>query len=752
MSQAQAKHTAWRYLAPQQLDDDAVNRLLKQLKNRFKDSTKVLASGGEAGPSAIVWKDNCLVYNSTDNSSWNYYQLPQEARDWAIGRNSARLWLITKNNKLAILDLRNGEWINFDHKLSYEALLYAEEDKVMASCPDLCVVDVLSLQDFSLKRIVSIPFPADVLGDRLDHKVIGNAFLPEEEQLLALVNVHRHLFLHEEHVLLKLSLDGQLRKWMSRFQAEAVKLCYPFVAFVEWLSEKELFYADLRKDPIRPAHIKLEFQSGEEKPRLELHNAFVFSDELIVAVNVFSQHRRALVRVRDHPEVLHYEKGKWRYLSQLGKFLIDNDGFVYDLVDQRVVWEKRWSALFREAIQYELERQRQLSPVTKPLSIKAQQEAENSTPNTFQVFIRDSSVQIAHERNNNFSLRNFISSSSGHVLLWANGTAHFLTRDSAQIHSLLPEPRGQWGYGWPNFTFDEQERMWFVDYYARFAAIVSSRGQEKQGFVLDPFRQSPVKTLAAYANSLAIALYGGTLIIYHYDGQSIEETFRWTSDKDVTGIKPDVVRKGWWIVVKDNVLSYLEPKTNRVETFAQLPHDISIFGDWPDQTYFAYVNETNQMCYTSNPLDGWQETSLRDVLEGGQSYRLLLNSLHRLDGGVFFLLASLYKGTLLKPEAYLFMTMQSDRVEPLAMFQTPTHLTHYGDWLLLYADTPIVPLPSEITGVSIDDIPENNGILFYSPSTGQFSVEPHVTYSIGQAMYRFMKKGKHFGFRGVPSL
>lgn len=138
-------------------------------------SNKTFLSGGEAGVSATVWKDKCLVYNLIgDKLCLHYYQLPQEVRDWAIGRNSRRLWFIDKDKKLAMLDLRNGEWMAFNYRLSYDALLYAEEDKVIARCSDLLAIDVLSFQDSSLKRITSIPIFLGTVGDGVGQKILDS--------------------------------------------------------------------------------------------------------------------------------------------------------------------------------------------------------------------------------------------------------------------------------------------------------------------------------------------------------------------------------------------------------------------------------------------------------------------------------------------------------------------------------------------------------------------------------------------------
>lgn len=741
MNREQAEHIAREHLRPQQIDDNDIHQWLEWLENAVRGiglgSNKTFLSGGEAGISATVWKDKCLVYNLIgDKLCLHYYQLPQEVRDWAIGRNSRRLWFIDKDKKLAMLDLRNGEWMAFNYRLSYDVLLYAEEDKVIARCSDLLAIDVLSFQDSSLKRITSIPIFLGTVGDGVGQKILDSTFVPEEERFLILVCVYRNVF-YEERLLLNLSLDGQV-KWMLRFGENDVKLCYPFAVFFEKES-KELFYVDLRKVPFNSVKIELKLKPVEKGLRLELHNAFVFGDELIIAVDELRRYLKVLVRVQSNSEVLHYVKGRWNRLGQLGKLLIGSGGFIYNLVDQQVVRGKKWSALLRQAIQDELEGQHRLSPIAKPFPIKIQCGAENSTPHTFQVFIRDSSVHIADARDKNFRLTNFVSSSSGDVLFLVNETAYFVPRDKVQIHYLLPELEGLLVGGWNKFTFDEQGRMWLCDHRGRFTVVVSPRGQEQHGFVLKSLARASVRTIAAYANRLAIALNSGDLYIYHYDGQFIEEAFRWKSDKEITGIKPDVVGKGWWVVMEGNVLSYLEPNANRLEPLAQLPHEIGIFGDWPDQTYFAYVNEANQICYTSNPRDGWQQTSLQNVLDGRQGYRLLLDSLHRL-GGEFFLLASLYKETLLRPEAYLFMTLQSERIEPISMFHIPTYLTRYADWLLLYADAPLIPASSEIICTLMNEVPENKGLLFYSPSTGQFFAKPHVPYSIGQAMNRLLKK------------
>lgn len=118
----QQHKVAIKQLMPELLNDEALNRAAwaEELDSVFV---------GAGGISVVVGGEHCLVYDS-EHRRWYHYQLPAHGQSWVLGRDSARLWGLVDDGrlaKLAMLDLSNGKWMELQNRLNYKSILYAEE-------------------------------------------------------------------------------------------------------------------------------------------------------------------------------------------------------------------------------------------------------------------------------------------------------------------------------------------------------------------------------------------------------------------------------------------------------------------------------------------------------------------------------------------------------------------------------------------------------------------------------------------------
>ncbi|MEM4204598.1 MAG: hypothetical protein QXS54_11065, partial [Candidatus Methanomethylicaceae archaeon] len=599
-----------KHLTPEPLDDDALNRA-----NWIAKLDKVFVSSG--GIAAVVGDGHCLVHD-LEHHRWYHYQLPEEWRSWALARDSARLWGIVSYEQLAMLDLRSGKWFAFQHHIDYESILYAEENAVIAQCEDILSIDMLKWENDSLQRVVRIPLKLDFIPLE-----IASVFLPGENQFI----IRWSRF--GRHALCRLDWNGESSLILDVEGIDPL-LRFPFFVVLDEKT-KSLVYADLRENPVKPRYVNLDLFLKHEQPGFpadwRLHDvsadvsAFVFDNSLIVVLRLGYPYRQsAIIRLEKEKEPEIETKkigGIWfkSNLCLLGRFLTLGGEWVYDLVAHQEVPELPWSALLRQAIHDEAERQQATSTTTTPIRTQAQ---ESSDIDAFKVFLRTSQYRLA-EIIEGKSLEGAISSSQHCAIFLLDRVprVHWLPRDTDQLRHLLPEVKDGWSNRWNSVTFDEQDRIWACDLYGEYIAVVHPDQQEGQGFVVP--HGLLVQAIAACDNTVAVASRS-ELVVYHHDEAEgmLKEMLRWNSEDIIIGIKPDAKERGLWVVTfiygsKSYALEYLPlngevSAPRKVEELNQLIH---ILGDWPEKVYFAYIDHKEHVLhYTLNPKEGWHQVPL----------------------------------------------------------------------------------------------------------------------------------------------
>ncbi|MEM4203278.1 MAG: hypothetical protein QXS54_04330 [Candidatus Methanomethylicaceae archaeon] len=739
MSELQNK-VVIEHLIPELLDDDGINRAdwIAQLH-------KVVVSSG--GIAAVVGDGHCLVHD-LEHRRWCHYQLPEEWwSSWALARDSACLWGIVSDGQLAMLDLRSGEWFAFQHRIDYRSILYAEDDVVIAQCKDILAIDVLRLENDGLQRIVRIPLKLDFIPSK-----IASAFLPGENQFIVL-GIRSH-----QYALWRLDWNGESNLVLDvegEYEGLYWLLYPPFFVMLD-KEKKNLIYADLRENPMKPRYVNFDSCFKHGSSVYYWHKAFVFDNSLIVALSL--DERLAIIRLGDKekPEIL-YDKRKYEefkstffdsILCLLGRFLtLERERWVYDLVARRASRDVPWSTLLRQAIQDEVERQQAAGTTTTPIRTQAQ---ERSDIDALKVFLHTSQYRLSEIEGD--SLKNAISSSQYSTIFFLPKvpSVYWLPRGTDQPRHLLPEVKDRWA----SVTFDEQERIWICEEYGRYIAVVHPDQQEGQGFVV-PHRWSfQVRAIAACDDTIAVA-GSGELVVYHHDEAEgcLKEMLRWRSEGEIIGIKPDVEGRGLWVVTftYDSyryALEYLplNGKVSAPRKVEEINKSIRILGDWPEKVYFAYIDDKEHVLrYTLNPKEGWHQVPLRNLVQAGNSYSYYPVSMSS-DGDVVFVLVYTY-------DAYFLVRLQSGNAELISAFERKHYsnsirFARWGDCLVLYSDEPLVFKRAYADRAKVTELPENKGILFFHLPTNRFYTKL-FTYTITDALRRMLSSGAR-GFLKSP--
>ncbi|MEM4205002.1 MAG: hypothetical protein QXS54_13120 [Candidatus Methanomethylicaceae archaeon] len=735
MTNQQQNKVVIKHLTPKLLDDDALNRA-----NRIAKLRKVVVSSG--GIAAVVGEEHCLVHD-LEHRRWYHYRLPEKGSSWALARDSARLWRIVDNGKLAMLDLRSREWFAFQHHINYESILYAEDDVVIAQCRSIFAIDMLRLENDSLQRIVRIPLKFD-----FEPEQISSTFLPGENQFI----VFGRKF--SRYVLWRLGWNGESDLILD-VEGYYPSLLFPFFVARD-IKTKSLVYADLRENPVKPRYVNLE-SCLKHRSSVDWYKAFIFDNSLIVALSLDERKRLAIIRLgeEEKPEILYDERESKKFkntffvnLCLLGRFLTLGGKWIYDLVARQEVRGLPRSTLLHQAIQDEVERQQAAGATILPMLTQAQ---ESSDIDALKVFLHTSQYRLAEIEGK--LLREAISSSQHSAIFFLPKvpTVHWLPRGTDQLRHLLPEVKDKWF----RVTFDEQERIWACDLSGKYIAVVHPDGQEGQGFVVPHGLSFPVRAIAACDNTVALTNFN-KLVVYHHDEAEgcLKEMLCWRSENYIIGIKPDVEERGLWVVTnilnsQRYVLEYL-PLNGEVSAprkVEEINQFIRILGDWPERVYFAYTDQSEHVLhYTLNPKEGWHQVLLRNLVREGSRY------LHPVsmssDGDVIFTLVC-------ADNDYLLVRLQSGNAELMSAFERKHHNSHsiqfarWGNWLVLYSDEPLVFKRAYANHAEITELPENKGILFFHLPTNQFSAEPYQPYAITDALRRMLSSGAR-GFLKSP--
>lgn len=767
-------------LKPEWLNDNKVNKVdwISMLR-------KVVVGAG--GISAVVGGHHCLVHDP-EHYHWRYYHLLKHGLDWALDRDSTRLWIIVGGGNLATLDLRSGKWTEFQHCTAYGSILYAEEDAVIVQCQNVFAIDVLRLQKDNLQRIKSIPIfrtKSHMENDSVPR--VSSTFWSEGNQFIILED------LHPRQKLWKLSWDGRSEEILD-FRASFFEFGFKFPFLVtldpDPSSRPRLIYADLRKNPLALKHVDSSLRPEWKWWRSwMLDKIFVFDNDPIVALRLerSDEEIAALLRLGEQPEVL-YERERRLYkseassswwklwkayrLRQLGQFLLLGDEWVYDLVARE---EKKmpWSALLRQAICGEVELQ-QRQNVTKVLSTLTSED-ELSDPSTFKASLYPLSIHIAEANDRRIRLQDPLSSSSGHSSLGAKLVSsgfpklHLLLKGDEQLKYLLPEPEP----GWAIATFDEQERLWVCDSCGRYIAVVHPDREEACNLVLptssysdshsdeyaDPSLYRKANFIAAYNNRVAIAYYHD-LFIYRYEQKSLKELLQWKSNNDIIGIKPSIENEGWWIVtyVSDKrscelIHLSLNKRAAVSEKVAEVAYRVRILGDWPNKLYLVYATE-HDLSYALDPRNDWHKVSLWNILKQENHLTTPLVettslvepvAMHENDDSVFFLLRATNE------KVSFLVRLQADRPELISAFDleswsTKISFAYWNNWLVLFSDSPIVFASAYAGRAEIEKLPQNKGMLFFDLRTNQFYARPQTPYAAITNALRRMLASKDTGF------
>lgn len=734
------KRMARKRLSPTRITDQEID---KQVRGWPRLQVFRLPESSEHA-FAVVGTKYCLLHGA---SHWRYYQLPKEVHHCVMEHNNARLWFVVADNQLATLDLRSGEWSEYKHAMPYCRILYAGEDEVIALCSDILAIDIVRLRDGHAMRIANVPI--DVQDFSVRNNILDGIFLPEQERF----------FLLEESLEATYEYNFTLLSYNWRLQEEKVlsakgvraALCFPFVVILN-NGRRELTYVDLRKEPVEYKHVTLSVKPEWGQLEWMLDDAFAFGDDLIVSLRAISSQLGALVRVSDQPEMLYSNLSLWPTLNRLGPFLVSKEQFVYDLANRTAVSNMSRSALLREVIRYEAEQSKPYRPNPKPLSASMRAlESSASDTDTFEVFLKTVPVSIAEAEDKSLYLSGSISSTKGDVAFSIGESIYLLPSNKSNFLSPLPQPND----GWKNLAIDEQGRFWLCDSDGQYISIISlSEGEARgSGIVLNKPPQaesgmSGLKLISASRNHLVMVGWDDWLEIYHYDGRTLKKTFEWDNARniEVVFVEPNTQDGGWWVGTwhrdkEIHILKHLD-NTGHFWEVMQMPYQIRVIGDLVEQVYFAYTDNAYQLHYTQNPYNGWQQVALQNVL--GEEYvqrmqgkRLVVPvALHNVNNQLYLLLGERSLENTL-PDASFFMSLKSDKASLISSFRNIIRLSRWGDWLILHSrhiKEPLRLAPEHEEHAQIIVIPENRNLLFYHPSTNQFSEYPYATYSVTSAL------------------
>lgn len=731
------KQVIKQHLEPEWLNDDAIDR-----KAWGDQWYPLFVRGDGVNAVTVIGGRHCLVHRSREKSKWRYYHLPEGVHFCAMGRNSPRLWFITNKMRLAAFDLDSEDWLLFQHKMPYEAVLHADRDTVIAQRYDMLAIDTLSVQGDQLRRSTSIDIPSLSFS----HYVCGAVFLPGKDQFLILDMVSRES-VKLEYSVRELSWDGRARTVLNTVEGDKAVLRFPFVVVLD-REKKELLCSDLRRtSKLRWTHFKLNFASQGKDYDWQLMDAFPFGKGLVITLEAPVGGRRLLLQLENEIHPLYEGSLHQQEQSQytlMGQFLISEDGFIYDLVRRGEVKELPFSRLLRHAVQDEIKRQRRKKSSLKPAPVPTQG-IDSSEIDVFKASLCELSVDVSEAAYHvphflaspsYYQLSDFVSSQKGDTACFVNGRAHLLLGTSGQVRRIQPELQ----HWWRGFTFDEQGRAWLYNKNAHYIAVITPDKKEGYGFVLSP-RVDVLRDIAAYGNKLAL-LFDNSLVFYHYDGRSLEEEYSISLQQESPlWIKPD--GRGWWVASCDHqgksILSYLEAEANLIETKMEVPYNIKLLGDQPGLTYFVYVDNDHRLHYTIDPHTGWQVVSLQDVLgEQEKSIRHVVPvSMHNIEDETFLTIVMDES-----PSAFLLMRLQAASTSIISAFDSSTRAMRWGDWLVFYnRGSGSISLKEDyITLAEVDVLPPNEGVLFYHPATNHFSVRPQPTYSVMKTLGKFALK------------
>lgn len=757
MNQQQNERVRKTQLTPERIDDDVINRA-----DWVADLHKVVASSD--GVAAVVGANRCLVHD-LEHRCWYHYQLSQlsnNVRSWVLTRDGARLWGLVDGGKLATLDLRSGEWMKFQHHLNYQSILYAEKDAVVVQYRDIAAIDALRLENDSLRRITSIPMkPRIVSGE------IKSAFWLERGRFIVLEEGD-----HNFHIVLQnLDWDGRSKRVLDVMGRKPL-LCLPFVVMCD-KDEKKLIYADLREDPepeesrdinLPLKSINLPLKSEEIVQSWPSLEAFAFGNSLIVALKIwhrwYSCNERFVI-IREAPykqlyECRPYEQkedffdllSKFRF-RLLGRFLTLGGKWAYDLVARQEVHDMPWSALLHQAIQDEAKQQQVACTTAMPMLTQAQ---ESSDIDTFKTLLNTSPFcisisELVEQVANQGSFLWHETSSSRHSPLFVRGiapTVHLLSKDWKRLSCLVPEPKR----GWEMATFDEHGRVWACDKFGRYITVVDPDKQEGHWFVMPRILSPEVGAMAAYDNSLAIASRN-EFVVYRYEDRLLKEMLFWESENRsmIVGIKPDIKKRGLWIITLSSNLSSCELKylslnenISAPEKVEQIDHHIYTLGDWPEKVYFVYIdNSERALHYTLDPREGWRKVSLQSFVQ--ENDRIFPVSMSSNDNSAFALLGKL--GKLGEGDAALLIRIRikADNAELISAFEGRPKFARWDRWLMLYSNKPIAFAQAYANRAEIEDLPENKRILFFHLSKNCICEIPIEPYSVTDALGRLIMRG-----------
>ncbi|MEM4203071.1 MAG: hypothetical protein QXS54_03275 [Candidatus Methanomethylicaceae archaeon] len=741
MSQQWNERAIKAYSKPMWLDENAVIRA-----RLIENPDRIIV--GTKGIAAFIRRRHCTVYDY-EQHRWCYYSLPtKHGNGWVLGRDSARLWGILPGGKLATFDLRSGEWIQFQHHLDYEAILYADESTVIMVCDEILAIDVLRLEGDKLRRVANIPI--SIIEP--DFYTKSSAFWPEKNQFIVLQKKHMRESQNSSsrpwYTVWSLDWDGQSRAILD-IEAYGALLLFPFVVMHNE-QEKVLAYVDLRDDSAKLTSIAIHHEPERERWEWRSIHASIFGNDLIVIVQSSCEWegQAAIIKLGEQYELLFYRNYTehkeffsllWQYkMHQLGRFLLLGNEWAYDLVTRQEVRDVPWLSLLRQAILDEAELQQQKASA-QTLSIP-QQECEDLDLNTLRVPLSTLTIRFAEAIAQDVFIESAISSSGGKyssvVLIRHSGTpsAYLLPQDDKPLQYLLLEK-----YGWKCATFDDKGQVWLCDMLGKHIAVVHPYRREALIFVLPIDKHLGVSALAAYNNILAVVHPKG-LTLYRYRNKSLEEILHLKNEDDFVKIKPDVKKQGWWIVTKKPhqnrvyELHYLSlnEESATLEKMAHFDHPVEVLGDWPEEVYFVYVDiKKRELRYTLDPLSGWYHISLHQFSQK-QPFFLSPISLFSVGDSVFVVLCT--------SNAYLLMNLQGQNAELISAFMSrnlasaEAKFLHWNNYLVLRSGSPLVFAQAYTEHAKIKELPENKGLLFFDLHTNQFHTRPWASYSAMDAL------------------
>ncbi|MEM4203678.1 MAG: hypothetical protein QXS54_06380 [Candidatus Methanomethylicaceae archaeon] len=732
-------------LSYQLLSDQMLDEKISQV-SAIRD---VLAPGDDKR--AIALGNNFyIVHDPNKESHWYYCEtLAITASNWAMARDGSWLWLIKRGGMLSCFDIDEQRLQEFSHVMPYEKILYAEENKAVVLRRDMPAIDVVELRRDHLKRTASVSFETHGLVEDI-------GFLLERNRFFFL---EHHWFESREHyVLCALDWNGQTEVLLDVRNAN-VKLRLPFAVVLD-KSSNTLMYMDLREETARPEQTKWRLNPKWAESTWRLNDVFVFNNELFVKLSATA--REVLIHLGQHPEVVFKKQVGSLFLNQLGRFLVGSidrydeygnelrEQLVYDLTAQRRTSNISCSALLRQVFQDERERRKSLAHVKLQLPVPGEKETSNL--DTFRISLRPMPSHTTQVVFDTFRIFDSSSSTRGDLALFAGNKVWLLRRDMDHAQYILPntnnEPTYHLAGKWSSITFDEQDRLWVCDAGTRYVAFIPRDGQEGLGFALRSQEPSvsDINSISAYADHIALisrSMYRNHfLTIYHFNKQSLRTVFSWESQRELVRVKPDTNRGGWWLLAFDSwarasMLYYLEIQEGSPKVMATVYQKVEVLGNWPDQTYFVYLDKERMLHYTSDPNHGWQQVSLEHILgkSRSQDKPIYPISLQVVCGKIFLMLANYSSND------YLLMRLQANDAQLITALRCSSvvRIARWKDWLIVYEPNGsdfLAVSPTYSTQATIDDVPKNRRFLFYHPDTDGFYTAAYNPYSATMALRR----------------